>query len=42
MASSEASSDTIFHDSRTTRAAADVKNPVPADIIGSQTMLWAG
>ena len=39
---SEASSGTIFDDSRTTRAPADGKNPVPADIIGSQTkILWA-
>ena len=43
IAASEASSDPIFDDSRTTRAPADGKNPVPADIIGSQTkMLWGG
>ena len=41
IAASEASSDTIFDDSRTTCAPADDKNPVPAGIIGSQTkMLW--
>ena len=40
---SEARGDTIFDDSRTTRAPAEGKNPVLADIIGSQTkMLWAG
>ena len=43
IAASEASSDTIFYDSRTTCAPADGKNPVPADVIGSQPkMLWAG
>ena len=43
IAASEARSDTIFDDSRTTRAPADGKDPVPADIIGSQTkILWAG
>ena len=39
----ESISDTIFDDSRTTRMPANDKNPVPADIIGSQTkILWAG
>ena len=38
FAASEASIDTIFDDSRTTRAPADGKNPVPADIVGSQAM----
>ena len=43
IAASEAISDTIFDDSRTTRAPADVRNPVPADIIVSQTkIVWAG
>ena len=43
IAASETNIDTIFEDSRTTRAPAEGKNPVPADIIGSQTkMLWAG
>ena len=43
IAASEASSDTIFHNSRRTRVSADGKNPVPANIIGSQMkMLWAG
>ena len=43
VAASEASSDTILDDSRTTRAPADGKSPVPADIIGNQTkVLWAG
>ena len=43
IAASEASSDeTIFVDSRTTRAPTDGKNPVAADIVGSQTKtLWA-
>ena len=36
IAASEVSSDTIFNDSQTTRAPADGKNLVPADIIGSQ------
>lgn len=40
---SEASSDTIFDNSRATLVPADGKNPLPADIIGSQTqMLWTG
>jgi len=39
----EASSDTIFDNSWATLVPADGKNPVPADIIGSQTgMLWTG
>ena len=43
FAASEASGDTIFDDSRTKRAPADGKNPMPANIIGSQTkILWAG
>ena len=43
IAASEASNDTIFDDSRTTRASADGKNPMPPDFIESQTkMLWAG
>ena len=43
VAASETSRDTIFDDFRTTHAQADSKNPVPADVIGSQAkMLWAG
>ena len=43
FAVSEASSDTIFNNSRTKRVPADDENPVLADIIGSQTkILWAG
>ena len=43
VAASETSRDTIFDDSRTTHAQRDSKNPVPANVIGSQAkMLWAG
>ena len=39
----ESVSDSIFDDSRTTHMPANDKNPMPADIIGSQTkFLWAG
>ena len=42
IAASKASSDTIFNESQTC-VPADSKNPVRADIIGSQMkMLWAG